>query len=334
MKKTCLLILTLFIIATFCCKIIAAERFVVIADAEVPELMKTVKSFGAFSEPIIPGSSMLILGSVIAFNFNPQFAPFDITSNLRVMAYGDSVEEKTLPIVCGFAKRNSDQPLPKTIKIDKSKFFVKSMDGQAAVSSSDILLENLKIIENSTISDADVVINIFPDQYLKQCAGNIKFLRGEFDREISEKNIAEFIPDNKVVEKLLAQCRKLQIKVKAHRKNLDLDMMVYPVDNSELGTFVKAKQTGDVAPEGIIDLGKKISGNNSFNLNDGLNGLVTFVLLKIFPKGNSEDFSKLCKIKVSNQQKYLHFNTSIDQGALKSTLISAGVIKQQQKNDR
>lgn len=328
MKK---FLVVLLLISAFCSRISAAERFIIIADAEVPELMKTVQSFGAFSEPIIPGSSMVILGSVIALNFNPQLAPFDMMSGLRFMAYGDTVEAETLPIICGMAKFKSEQPLPKTIKFDKSNFFVKNLDGKAVVSSSDELLNTLKAVEKPFDNGSDVVINIFPDQYLKNCSGNITYLRGEFDREISEEKIAEYLPDNKVVEKLLTQCSKLQIKAKANKKNLDLTMNVFPVTGSELASFVKNSQVGEVPADNIINLGKKITGDDSVNVNDGINGLVTLTLLKIFPKGNSEDFSKLCKIQVTNEQTCLQFKTSIQQEALKATLIAAGVIKPKHK---
>ena len=329
MKKSLVIFL---LITAFCVGISAAERFVIIADAEVPELMKTVQSFGAFSEPIIPGSSMVILGSVIALNFNPQLAPFDMMSGMRFMAYSDTAEAETLPIICGMTKFKSDQPLPKTIKIDKSDLFVRNLDGKAVVSSSEQLLDTLKTIEKPFDNDSDVVINIFPDQYLKNCSANIIFLRGEFDREISEEKIAEYLPDNKVVEKLLAQCSKLQIKAKANKKNLDFTMDVFPVTGSELALFVKNGKAGEVAGNDIISLGKKITGNDSVNVNNSINGLVTLVLLKIFPKGNSEDFSKLCKIDVTNEQTRLQFKTSIKQEALKATLIAAGVIKPKHKS--
>jgi hypothetical protein len=327
MTKRFYMFVAIVIISAFCCRIYATERFVVIADAEVPELMKTVQSVSAFSEPIIPGSSMIILGGVIALNFSPQFAPFDMTSGLRFMAYGDTAEQKTLPVLCGMAKYKSKQPLPKTIKISKNKFFVKSLDGKAVVSSSNQLLDELKTIEKTEKTDSDVVINIFPEKYLQQCSGNIDHLRGKFDNEVAGGDVKKYIPDNQVLEKLLSQCKKMQIKVKTHKKNIDLNMQVHPVSGSELAAFLKANKAGDLSTDALTNLAKKVTDSDSLNVTDGLNGVLTLILIKIFPNGNSEVFSKLCNIKVSNDKSCIQFNTSISQEALKQTLIAAGVIK-------
>jgi len=323
---------TILIISTFCCNLSATERFVVIADAEVPELMKTVQSLGAFSEPIIPGSSIMILGGVIALNFNPQLAPFDMTSGLRFMAYGDTTDKKTLPVICGMAKYKSRKPPPKTIKINKNKFFVKKLNGKALVSNSKPLLKELTIVKKPIETDSDIVINIFPYKYLKQCSGNIDYLRNKFDSELSKEHVKNYIPDNKAVEKLLAQCKKIQISVQAHKKNIDINMLVNPVAGSEFAAFLKAEKGGKISSDDIIRLVKKLSGTDSINVTDGLNGLVTLILLKIFPNGNSEVFSKVCKIKASHNQSCLQFKTSIFQETLKQTLIAAGVINSQRKN--
>ena len=332
MNKFNSLFLVLLAILTFCCKINAAERFVIIADAEVPHLMQTTQSLGSFSEKIMPGSSIMLVGGLIALNFNPQFAHFNMASKMQVVAYGDTVDKATLPLLCGIIEKNStQQPLPESIKVSKNKFFMKQVQGKILMSSSDLLLQNLTSLHKPEKTESDLIINFFPDKYLKQCPGNIAYLRTKFDKELEEKHT--HIPDNKSIEKLLHQCRKMRINVDVNKSTVNLKMTVNPVKGSELANFLTAKAPGNIASGDIIKLAKKISGSPAFNLTNSMNGVLTVILTKFFPQGDPNVFAKLCDIRASHDKHALLFNASISQVTVYMTVIAAGAIKKQDGND-
>ena len=305
----------------------ATERFVVIADAEMPHLMETTQSVGAFSEKIVPGSSMVLVSGLIALNFNPHFVYFNMTSNLQVVAYGDAVDKTSLPLLCGMADKNGNQSLPEFINVGKNKFFLKEIQGKIAVSSSGFLLRDLVSAYKPKKTKSDLVINFFPDKYLKLCPGSIAYLRAKFDKEIVGKNVD--IPDNKSIEKLLHQCKKVRINVDARKSVIALKMTVNPVGDSDLARFLSTKAPGAIASGDITKLAKKISGSPDVNPTNSMSSVLTLILTHFFSPGNTDVFAKLCDIRISHDKSALFFNANISQSALYKALVSVNLIKKQ-----
>lgn len=303
------------------------DRFIVIADAQVPDLMKSMQNVGVFAEKIMPGSQILITGSVIALNFNPDFASFDMASKLQVSAYGDTKNQEDLPVVCGVAGYKKNHPVPKIIKLGKKdKLFVKTLNDKALIASSEILLDNVKTFEKTAPAESDLVICLFPDRYLKQCPGNIAYLRNMLEKELEQEGKKDVL-DNQQLEKILKQCEKMEINVKAEPEYVNISLLIQPVKDLELARFIKTTDPGNIAAEKILKLGKSISGNQTFSASDGLNGIVSKLLGKFFNKGNSQPFEQLCDIKASHDKTNLLLQANISQVALHKALIKSGLVK-------
>lgn len=325
-------VLGLFIVLfSYNLSVFATDRFVVIADAQVPDLMKSVQSVGVFAEKIMPGTQMLIVGSVIALNFNPDLAPFDMSSKLQLSAYGDKNNNGNLPVICGVAKYKKNHPLPKEIKLGKkNKLFVKPLHDMALIASSEHLLQNLKNYQKTIASESDLVVYLFPRRYIKECPGNVESLKSMLEKELKGKSLL----DSKELEKLLLECEKIVINVNAKSDVINMDLIVEPASGMELARFLNSKGPGEIDSKELLELGRKISGNQSFSIKDGLNGIISRTLGKFFNKGHSKPFEQLCDIKASHDKSNLSLRVSVSQVALHKALVSSGLIGLKQKKSK
>jgi hypothetical protein len=327
---------TVFItMITFCRVADAAERFVVIADAEVPDLKKTVQNAGVFAEKIMPGSQMMMVGGLIALNFDKRFASFDMNSALRFLVYGDTSDKPVLlPQVCGVADCKKQQRSPENIEIGGKEYFVGHIGDKIVISSSKQLISALNPADQPAVKDnSDLTVDFSPSVYIRKCPGNVASVKTELEKRVPgkfRKNAAAVIA---AAEQILKQCRTINTKVEVCSSEIKFVVSVKPLDGTAFSDVLSGRKDGRMSLADLSAIGRKVSGNKVFDVVQAAKLALFITFFKFFSDKNKLPSINLSDVRILQKDSSVVLSGIISQHTVYELLMSLGVIQNNLHSD-
>ena len=320
-------VFTVTLLLTFSIALNAGSRYIVVAEAVVPALNDSANSVSKFADKVSPGSSMIIVGGVIALTFQMRY--INIASDLRVVIYGDSTGKDSSPRLAFIVKPSSNK-IPSRINFNQYKFPVKKIGNRLFVAETKELLDDISTLPPAIDSNSDISVRFYPERYLTSCGGSLVAFKAKIEKEFSKGRKNRTVVDDprmKSVENILKQCKTLDLSFNASSEKFNLSLDVTPVPKSELSVAFK-KQQGTLQPEDVTGIAKEVASDNNIKVTDQMESAISFILKRVFSKADTDSMaSQICKLAVSSDNGVMNFNLDITSKQMREVLIAAKVIQ-------
>ena len=301
-------------------------RYVVIAEAVIPSLNDSANSVSKFADKVSPGSSMIVAGGVIALTLQLRYV--NITSDLRILIYGDSTGKDLSPRLA-FIVKPSSHKIPSRIKFNKYKFPVKKIGDRLFVAETKDLINDISALPSSLDSDADISVRFYPQRYFTACGGSLAAFKAKIEKEFSKgRKNRKVVEDSRMksVEKILKQCKTVDLFFNAASENLKLSLDVTPAPKTGLYAAFK-KHQGTLQPEEVTDIAKEVAGDNNIKVTKQMESAISFILKRVFSKADTDSMaSQICKLAISSDDGVMHFDLDVTSQQMRNVLITAKVI--------
>ncbi len=307
---------------TFCRFAIAAERFVIIGEAEAPDVLATSREFGMFAEKIVPGSQLIIMGAVVALSFDSRLSNFDISSRVRMSCHGDTADTAALPELALTSRRRGSKELPDQLRLWKKgpSFNARQTGKNIAISTSASLLEEFQEAAKMPEEGDDLMVRLYPYTYLRRCPGNVPRLKEYIENALDARKGGWELPDSDALEHMLRQFERLTLKVAADEAVVKMSINATGAKGSEFAALIAALPGNEIDSESIAQIVQHLSGNSSFDIAQVLDRAVFAILSKFFPAADPRDFTHLFTVKASHDKSSATIEVLLTQNAVVEAL--------------
>ena len=331
MKKHQLLIIML--VAIFSINLMGASsetEYYQIGEVNISDIMATAKGGGKFADTISPGSSMIVVAGVMAIMF--KYPMINFSKGVNVLIYGQKGKSALIDVAM-FAKPLNAKNIS-SLKLNKEKYPVKTLDDFLVIAGSKSLLNSIKSIPKLSQNDSSFKLDIAPSKYLKESNGSIESIYNQLEK-FSKKQHKLSPKEKKNIgsaEKFFKQCADLSISLNLTGEQFKCNIILLPEKDSLLAKEILSKN-GNISPEELFEIASKVSGSKDIAAHNLFTQSVSKFIKLLFPNSKSDNIAHdICDFSAISKDGKLFVNLSISAEKTHKVLDAAGLLKKRERH--